>query len=145
MSTKQETKGFTADEKAAMKERTKELKAEERAKNDRKAGEEALIEKVREMTKGERAIAEKLHALIGKHAPDLWPKTWYGMPAWALDGDVVCFFQPAEKFKARYSTLGFSDKAMLDDGKMWPSSFALLEITPAVEKEIVALIQKAIR
>jgi uncharacterized protein YdhG (YjbR/CyaY superfamily) len=131
-----EKKRFTAEERAAMKERAQELKAE--------AGESDVLAKIAEMADADRVMAERLHALIKAGAPALSPKTWYGMPAYAKDGDVVCFFQPAQKFKARYATLGFNDKATLDDGAMWPTAFALVEWTPAVEKKIGALVKKAV-
>ena len=139
-----EKKGFTAEERAAMKERARELKAEERANRDRAAGEKDLLEKVAEMPAPDRAMAERLHEIVTASAPDLWPKTWYGMPAYARDGKVVCFFQSAEKFKSRYATLGFSDQANLDQGAMWPTSFALKELTAADEKKIAALVKKAV-
>jgi uncharacterized protein YdhG (YjbR/CyaY superfamily) len=137
-------KGFTAEERAAMKERARELKAEERANRDRAAGERDLLEKIAEMEKPDRALAERLHAIVTASAPDLWPKTWYGMPAYARDGKVVCFFQSAEKFKSRYATFGFSDEANLDEGAMWPTSFALKKLTAAEEATIAALVKKAV-
>lgn len=144
MSTKKDV-GFTAEEKAAMKERARELKAEERASKDRAAGESALLEKVAEMPEAERIMATRLHEIITASAPQLMPKTWYGMPAYAnRDGKVVCFFQSASKFNTRYATLGFSDVANLDDGAMWPASFALLELTPDVEKRIIDLVKRAV-
>ena len=137
------SKGFTDAEKAAMKERAQELKAE--ARRGKKAdGESDLLAKVAEMPRADRVMAEKLHALVKASAPDLTPKTWYGMPAWAMDGKVVCFFQSADKFKARYATFGFSDTAKLDDGAMWPTSFALKKLTRADEKRIAALLKKAV-
>jgi uncharacterized protein YdhG (YjbR/CyaY superfamily) len=136
-------KGFTAAEKAAMKERAKELKAAARAENDRAAGESAVLEKIAEMSEPDRTMAERLHAIIKASAPTLSPKTWYGMPAYARDGKVVCFFQSAEKFKSRYATLGFSDTANLDEGVMWPTAFALKELTPTEEARISALVKKA--
>jgi uncharacterized protein YdhG (YjbR/CyaY superfamily) len=136
--------GFTAEEKAAMKERARELKAEARANKKKEEGERALLEKIAEMPEPDRAIASRIHQLITESAPDLWPKTWYGMPAYAMDGKVVCFFQSAAKFSARYATFGFNDTANLDDGAMWPTSFALKELTPAGEKRIVALVRKAV-
>jgi uncharacterized protein YdhG (YjbR/CyaY superfamily) len=132
--------GFTAEERAAMKERAQELKAEAR----RADGESALLAKIAEMQGSDRAMAERLHALIKESAPVLEPKTWYGMPAYARDGKIVCFFQSAQKFNARYATLGFNDTANLDDGAMWPTSFALKELTAAEEKRIVALVKKAV-
>lgn len=147
MSSKKDTKkskGFTADEKAAMKERAKELKAEERAKKNREEGEKAALEAIAAMEEPDRSMAEQVHALITAGAPDLWPKTWYGMPAYARDGNVVCFFQSAQKFNARYATLGFNDTATLDDGNMWPTAYALKELTGAEEKAISALVKKAV-
>jgi uncharacterized protein YdhG (YjbR/CyaY superfamily) len=143
MSTKKDA-GFTAEEKAAMKERARELKAEERASKDRAAGESDLLAKIAEMPEPERSMATRLHEIITSSAPDLMPKTWYGMPAYARDGKVVCFFQSAQKFNSRYATLGFSDEANLDEGAMWPTSFALLELTPAEEARIAALVKKAV-
>jgi uncharacterized protein YdhG (YjbR/CyaY superfamily) len=134
------TKGFTAEERAAMKERARELKAEA-AKAD---GEKALLEKVAEMKGTDRAMATRLHEIITAAAPALSPKTWYGMPAYAKDGKIVCFFQSAEKFKSRYATFGFSDEANLDDGAMWPTAFALTELTPAEEARIAALVRTAV-
>ena len=131
------SKGFTDEEKAAMRERAREVKA---GKAD---GESDVLAKIAEMPEPDRVMAERLHALIKAGAPDLSPRTWYGMPAYAKDGKVVCFFQSAEKFKARYATFGFSDKANLDDGTMWPTSFALKRLTAADEKEIGALVKKA--
>jgi uncharacterized protein YdhG (YjbR/CyaY superfamily) len=139
--TQKKTKGFTADERAAMKERAQELKAEARNAD----GESALLAKLAEMPEADRALGEKLHEIVRATAPDLSPKTWYGMPAYANDeGKVVCFFQSAHKFKARYATLGFSDQAGLDEGAMWPTSFALKELTPAEEAKIVKLVKKAV-
>jgi uncharacterized protein YdhG (YjbR/CyaY superfamily) len=138
------SKGFTADERAAMRERARELKAEARADRDRAAGEKDLLAKIAEMPKPDRAMAERLHALVTASAPTLAPKTWYGMPAYARDGKVVCFFQSAAKFKSRYATFGFSDEANLDEGAMWPTSFALKELTAADEKRIAKLLKKAV-
>lgn len=137
--------GFDADERAAMKERAQELKSASRksagaAKPD---GESDVLGKIAEMSDSDRVIAERLHAIIKDNAPELAPKTWYGMPAYAKDGKVVCFFQPADKFKARYSTLGFSDPANLDDGNMWPTSYALTRLTAADEAKIIELVKKA--
>jgi uncharacterized protein YdhG (YjbR/CyaY superfamily) len=137
-------KGFSEEERAAMKERTRELKAAERADKDRAFGEKALLDKIAEMPEAERAMAGRLHAIITAAAPALMPKTWYGMPAYARDGKVVCFFQSAHKFNTRYATLGFSDEANLDDGDLWPASFALKALTPAVEEKIRALVIKAV-
>lgn len=141
-----ESTGFTDDERAAMVERAKELKAEAgRGKGAKAAeGEQDLLAKVAEMEGKDRAMAERLHALITDTAPDLTPRTWYGMPAYAKDGKVVCFFQDAKKFKSRYATLGFSDTANLDDGDMWPTSFALKELTAAEVKKIKTLVKKAL-
>jgi uncharacterized protein YdhG (YjbR/CyaY superfamily) len=138
------SKGFTAEERAAMKERAQELKAEARANKDKAAGESAVLAKIAEMPEPDRTMATRLHAIVQASAPDLSPKTWYGMPAYAKDGKVVCFFTPASKFKERYATLGFNDKANLDKGAMWPTSFALKELTAAEEKKIGALVKKAV-
>jgi uncharacterized protein YdhG (YjbR/CyaY superfamily) len=138
------SQGFTADERAAMKERARELKAEERASKNRADGERDLLAKVAEMPEPDRVMAERLHALVTATAPDLVPKTWYGMPAYARDGKIVLFFQSADKFNARYATLGFNDTATLDDGAMWPTSFALTELTAAEEERIVALVKRAV-
>jgi uncharacterized protein YdhG (YjbR/CyaY superfamily) len=138
------SKRFTDEEKAAMRERAKEVRRQERAKNDRAAGENAVLEKIAEMQGSDRALAERLHAIIKASAPALAPTTWYGMPAYAKDGKVVCFFQSAQKFNYRYATLGFNDKANLDEGAMWPIYFALKELTSAEEKRIVALVKQAV-
>ena len=130
-------KGFTAEERAAMKEYAAELQKGE-------TGERDVLEKIAEMPEGDRAMAERLHAIVKEAAPQLSPRTWYGMPAYAKDDKVVCFFQSAQKFKSRYATLGFSDKANLDDGAMWPTGFALKELTAAAEARIVALVKKAV-
>jgi len=137
---------FTAEERAAMKERAKELKATGgRGPRAGKAdGESDVLAKIAEMAEPDRVMAERLHAIIKATAPDLSPRTWYGMPAYAKDGNVVCFFQDAAKFKARYATLGFSDKANLDEGAMWPNSYALAELTAADEARIAALVKKAV-
>jgi hypothetical protein len=140
------SKGFTDEERAAVRERARELKADARpgpraGKGD---GESDVLAKIAEMPETDRAMAERLHALIKASAPDLSPRTWYGMPAYAKDGKVVCFFQSAQKFKARYATLGFSDKANLDEGAMWPTSFALKGLTADVEARIAALVEKAV-
>jgi uncharacterized protein YdhG (YjbR/CyaY superfamily) len=142
--TKKKSSGFTAEERAAMKERVKELKAEERWKKDKAAGEADVLEKIAEMPPADRAMAKRLHALIKESAPGLMPRTWYGMPAYAKDGKVLCYFTAADKFKSRYATFGFNDVANLDDGAMWPTSFALKELTKAGEKRIVALVKKAV-
>ena len=131
-------KGFTDEERAAMKERAQELKA------DKADGESAVLAKIAEMPEPDRAMAERLHAIIKASAPALSPKTWYGMPAYAKDGKVVCFFQSAQKFNSRYATFGFSDEANLDEGAMWPTSFALKELTAAEEAKISALVKKAV-
>jgi uncharacterized protein YdhG (YjbR/CyaY superfamily) len=136
--------GFSKEEQAAMKERARELKADERADKDRAFGEKALLDKIAEMPEPERTMAERLHAVISSAAPALMPKTWYGMPAYARDGKVVCFFQSAHKFNSRYATLGFSDEAKLDDGAMWPTSYALIALTPAIEEKIRALVKTAV-
>jgi uncharacterized protein YdhG (YjbR/CyaY superfamily) len=138
------SEGFTAEERAAMKERAKELKAEERANKNRAAGESAVLAKIAEMKGPDRAMAERLHEIVKASAPELSPKTWYGMPAYAdKDGKVVCHFQSAEKFNTRYATFNFSDKANLDEGAMWPTSFALKELTGAEEARIGALVERA--
>jgi uncharacterized protein YdhG (YjbR/CyaY superfamily) len=135
------SKGFSAEERAAMKERAQELKAEER----RADGEKALLAKIAEMPKPDRAMAERLHAIITASAPDLSPKTWYGMPAYANeDGKIVCYFTAASKFKSRYATFGFNDDANLDDGNMWPTSFALTKLTAGDEARIGALVKQAV-
>jgi uncharacterized protein YdhG (YjbR/CyaY superfamily) len=134
------SKGFTAEERAAMKERAKELKAAA-SKAD---AEKEVLAKIAEMPKADRAMAERLHALIKANAPDLSPRTWYGMPAYTKDDKVVCFFRSAHKFKSRYATLGFNDNANLDTGNMWPTSFALKQLTAAEEKKIKALVKKAV-
>jgi uncharacterized protein YdhG (YjbR/CyaY superfamily) len=131
--------GLTAEERAAMKELVQERKAQARGED----GESAVLGKIAEMPEPDRAMAERLHAIVKASAPSLSPKTWYGMPAYAKDGKVVCFFQSAGKFKARYATVGFSDKANLDDGNMWPTYFALKELTAAEEKKISGLVKKA--
>jgi uncharacterized protein YdhG (YjbR/CyaY superfamily) len=134
--------GFTAEEKAAMRERARELKAE----GKRADGEKALLAKVSEMPKADRTMAKKIHAIVKDAAPDLAPRTWYGMPAYAdEDGKVVCYFTAADKFKERYATLGFNATANLDQGAMWPTSFALTKMTAAEEKKIRALVRKAVR
>jgi uncharacterized protein YdhG (YjbR/CyaY superfamily) len=140
-STTKNSKGFSAEERAAMKERAKELKAEA----EKADGEKALLEKLAEMPEPDRSMGERLHAIIKASAPALLPKTWYGMPAYAnKEGKVVCFFQSADKFKARYATFGFNDSANLDEGAMWPTSFALKELTAADEARIAALVKKAV-
>jgi len=139
------SKGFTDVEKAAMRARAQELKAEARASKNKADGENAVLAAIAAMQEPDRAMAKRLHAIIKASAPDLWPKTWYGMPAYAdKDGKVVCFFQSAQKFNARYATFGFNDDANLDDGAMWPTSFALKELTAAAEAKIAALVKKAV-
>ena len=133
------SEGFTAEERAAMRERARELKAEAQ----KAEGESDVLAKIAEMPEPDRAMAERLHEIVKVSAPALSPKTWYGMPAYAKDGKVVCFFQSAEKFDARYATFGFSDKANLDEGAMWPTSFALKELTAAEEAKITALVKRA--
>jgi uncharacterized protein YdhG (YjbR/CyaY superfamily) len=141
--TKPSTKGFTDAEKAAMRERAKELKAEERASKDRAAGEQDVLEKIAEMPDADRDIAERIHAMVKANAPTLASRTWYGMPAYTKDGKVVCFFKSADKFKSRYATFGFEEQANLDDGAMWATSYALTELTAADEKKLAALVKKA--
>jgi uncharacterized protein YdhG (YjbR/CyaY superfamily) len=138
--------GFTDEERAAMKERAQELKAAaRRGPHAGKAdGENDVLAKIAEMPESDRAMAERLHAIVKASAPALSPRTWYGMPAYAIDGKVVCFFQSAHKFKTRYATLGFSDKANLDEGAMWPTAFALRKLTAAEEARIIALVKKAV-
>ena len=136
--------GFSAEEKAAMRERAKELKAEARANKNRADGERDLLAAIAAMKGSDRAMAKRLHAIVTAAAPDLWPKTWYGMPAYARDGKVVCFFQAAEKFSSRYATFGFNDAANLDKGTMWPTTFALKELSAADEKKLGALVKKAV-
>jgi hypothetical protein len=136
--------GFTAEERAAMKERARELKAASRSRASKADGERDLLAKIADMPEPDRSMAQRLHAVITASVPMLQSKTWYGMPAYARDGKVVCFFQSADKFKARYATFGFSDEANLDDGAMWPTSFALKELTAADEARIGALVKKAV-
>jgi uncharacterized protein YdhG (YjbR/CyaY superfamily) len=140
------SKGFTVEERAAMKERAQELKAEARRgpRADKADGEGAVLVKIAEMPGPDRAMAKRLHAIIKASAPTLSPKTWYGMPAYAKDGKVVCFFQSAQKFNSRYATFGFSDEANLDEGAMWPTSFALKKLTATEEARISALVKKAV-
>lgn len=137
-------KGFTDDEKAAMRERARELKAETKSRDARADGERDLLAKVAEMPPADRVMAERLHALITAAAPDLMPKTWYGMPAYARNGKVVCFFKAASKFETRYATFGFEEEANIDDGAMFPTSFGLKELTAADESKISALVKKAV-
>ena len=136
--------GFTEEERAAMKERARELKAARRGAGGRADGESDVLAKIAEMPEPDRAMAKRLHAIVKASAPALAPRTWYGMPAYAKDGSVVCFFQSAQKFKTRYATLGFSDKANLDEGAMWPTSFALKKLTAATETKIGVLVKKAV-
>ena len=128
----------------ADKKSPKEQKAEARANKKREEGEKDLLEKIAEMPESDRVMAEHIHAIVSKHAPDLWPKTWYGMPAYASDGKVVCFFQSADKFGARYATFGFNDTANLDEGNMWPTAYALTKLTAKDEKKIAALVKQAV-
>jgi uncharacterized protein YdhG (YjbR/CyaY superfamily) len=137
-------KGFSAEEKAAMRERARELKLEERMRKDRAVGEKALLDAVAAMPEPDRKLGEKIHAIVTKNAPDLMPKTWYGMPAWAREGKVVCYFQAADKFKARYATFGFNDDAKLDEGSMWATSWALTKLTKADEQRIAELVRRAV-
>ncbi|WP_328943844.1 DUF1801 domain-containing protein [Streptomyces sp. NBC_00250] len=138
--------GFTEEERDAMKERAKELKSPARrvSRSAKADGEADVLAKIAEMTDADRVLAERIHAIVKEHAPGLAPKTWYGMPAYAKDGKVVCFFQSAQKFKSRYATLGFSDLAQLDDGALWATSYALTELSVADETRIAALIEKAV-
>ena len=140
----QKSKGFSDEERAAMEERARELKAEARANKDRAYGESAVLAKIAEMPEPDRVMAERLHEIIKFNAPALSPKTWYGMPAYAKDGKVVCYFTAASKFNSRYATFGFNDTANLDEGAMWPTSFALKELTAAEEARIAALVKKAV-
>lgn len=142
--TNKKSRGFTDEERAAMKERARELKAEERANKDRAEGESNVLARIAEMSEPDRSMATRLHEIITASAPVLSPKTWYGMPAYARDGKIVCFFQPAQKFNTRYATLGFNDVANLDEGAMWPTAYALMELTPAEEEKISALVKKAV-
>jgi len=137
--------GFTAEERAAMKERARELKAESgRRRTGKVDGDRTVLDKIAEMPEPDRAMAERLHALVRASAPDLSPKLWYGMPAYARDGKVVCYFQAASKFGARYATFGFNDVANLDDGEMWPTAFALKTLTRAEEARISAVVERAV-
>jgi len=142
--TGEKSKGFTDEERAAMKERAQELKAEARASKTKADGESDVLAKIAEMPEPDRAMAERLHSIIKASAPALSPKTWYGMPAYAKDGKVVCFFQSAQKFQSRYATFGFSDTANLDEGALWPVAFALKELTAAGEARIGALVKRAV-
>ena len=136
--------GFTEEERAAMKERARELKAARRGAGGKADGESDVLAKIAEMPEPDRVMAKRLHAIVKANSPALAPRTWYGMPAYAKDGSVVCFFQSAQKFKTRYATLGFSDKANLDEGAMWPTSFALKKLTAATETKIGVLVKKAV-
>jgi uncharacterized protein YdhG (YjbR/CyaY superfamily) len=137
------SKGLTDDERAAMKARLQELKTEERANKNRAEGERAAVAAIEAMTEPDRTMARRIHAIVGEAAPDLWPKTWYGMPAYARDGKVVCFFKAAEKFNSRYATFGFEEAANLDDGAMWPTSYALTKLTAADVAKLSALVKRA--
>lgn len=138
------TEGFTDEERAAMKERANELKAEARANKDRAAGERDVLAKIAEMPEPDRVMAERIHEIVSTAAPQLSPRTWYGMPAYARDGKIVCYFQSAAKFKARYATFGFDQEANLDEGTMWPTSYALVRLTAEDEKRITELVKKAV-
>jgi uncharacterized protein YdhG (YjbR/CyaY superfamily) len=138
--TKKRYEGFSAEEKAAMQDRVQEMKVAAQKAD----GESEVLAKIAELPATDRAMAKRLHAVIKASAPDLSPKTWYGMPAYAKDGKIVCFFQSAQKFKTRYATLGFNDAARLDEGNMWPTAFALMKLTPADEARIGALVKKAV-
>jgi uncharacterized protein YdhG (YjbR/CyaY superfamily) len=138
------SQGFTNEEQAAMKERAKETKAEERASKSRASGESDVLAKIAEMSEPDRTLATGLHEIVKTTAPGLSPKTWYGMPAYAKDGKVVCFFQSAQKFNTRYATLGFGETANLDEGAMWPTAFALKELNDTEEAKIRALVKKAV-
>lgn len=141
---KKKSQGFTAEEQAAMKERSKEFKAAARGNKNREEGEKAVLEKISEMSELDRKMAECIHEIVKTTAPDLMPRTWYGMPAYAKDDKIVCFFQSADKFKTRYSTLGFNDSAHLDEGTFWPTAYALTELTTEVETQIANLVKKAV-
>ena len=141
----QSSDGFTDEERAAMKARAQELKAEARADKNKATGERDVLAAIAAMKEPDRGMAKRMHAIVKASAPNLWPKTWYGMPAYAKDGKVVCFFQSAEKFNSRYATFGFSDEANLDKGAMWPVGFALKELTAAEEAKIATLVKKAVR
>jgi uncharacterized protein YdhG (YjbR/CyaY superfamily) len=143
---KKKFKGFSDEERAAMRERSLELKAEARSNKNRTEGEKTLLAALAALSKADRMIGERLHEIVTASAPKLMPKTWYGMPAYAnSDGKVICFFQAASKFKVRYSTFGFQPDAKLDDGNMWPTAFALKKLTPEEEKKIAALVKRAIK
>ncbi len=138
------SQGLTPEERAAMRERVRELKAAARGRASREEGERDVRAKIAEMPEQDRRLAERIHALVEANAPTLVPRTWYGMPAYARDGDVVCYFQSAHKFKSRYATLGFTDKANLDEGALWPTAFAVAKLTRAEERKIAALLKKAV-
>jgi uncharacterized protein YdhG (YjbR/CyaY superfamily) len=138
------SKGFSDEERAAMKERAQELKAEARWKKDKAQGESDLLAKIGELKGSDRAMAKRLHEIVKASAPELTPRTWYGMPAYSRDGKVLCYFTPAAKFNSRYATFGFNDEANLDEGAMWPTSFALKALTAAEEEKIGALVKKAV-
>ena len=143
----EQTSGFTVEERAAMKERARETQAESRrgsSSKKRAEGETDLLAKIAEMPEADRVMAERIHEIVTTTAPELAPRTWYGMPAYALDGKVVCFFQSADKFKVRYATFGFNDTAHLDEGTMWATSFALTELTPEAEERIAKLVKQAV-
>lgn len=144
MSQKQKA-GLSAEEKAAMKDRLKEVKAEERMNKSREEGEKAVLEKIAEMPEQDRILATRIHQIVAECAPELMPKTWYGMPTYTKNGKNICFFQSAAKFNARYATLGFDEWANLDEGDIWPTSFALKNLTPEVEAKVRELIMKAVR
>ena len=143
-STSKKSTGFTDQEKAAVRARAQELKAEARTSKDREDGEKAVLAAIAALKEADRSIAERLHAIIKANAPTLMPKTWYGFPAYAKDGKIVCFFQYAEKFNTRYAELGFNDAANLDEGAMWPTRYALKELTDTEEARIIALVKKAV-
>jgi len=142
--TQKPAKAFSEEERAAMKERAKEQKAEARRGADKADGERDVLAKIAEMPPTDRAMAERIHAIVKASAPELSPKTWYGQPAYAKDGKVICFFQASDKFKTRYATLGFSDDANIDEGTMWPTAFGLVKLTAADEARIAALVKKAV-
>lgn len=135
--------GFSPQEKAAMRERAKELKAQAKAAQQREVGEADVLAKIADMPEPDQRLARRIHELVSTHAPTLWPRTWYGMPAYTKEGKVLCFFQSGAKFESRYCTLGFTDAARLDDGQMWATSFALVELDVATEAQIVALLARA--
>jgi uncharacterized protein YdhG (YjbR/CyaY superfamily) len=139
------SKGFTDIEKEAMKNRAQEAKAEARLSKNRAEGEKACLGAINAMKEPDRSIAKRIHALVTSNAPDLWPKTWYGMPAYAKDGKPLCFYQSGQKFKTRYATFGFTDSAKLDEGNMWPVGFAVKQLTAADEAKIIALVKKAVK